>query len=89
VHTFVLASLFSAAHFAEGVFGRTWLIHQANGWTILDLGSRLADDGLTLVFLAAVVALSALTYRFVERPGQRLAARLAAAKSPTLAPQIA
>lgn len=89
VHTFVLASLFSAAHFAEGLFHRTWLVHLPNGWTILDLGSRLADDALTLLFLAAVIALSALTYRFVERPGQALFARLGARKTPALAPQIA
>jgi peptidoglycan/LPS O-acetylase OafA/YrhL len=87
VHTFVLASLFSGAHVVEGLFHRAWLIHQPNGWAALDLGSDAANILLTLAFLAAVVALSALTYRFVERPGQALFARFAAPKRPLLAAQ--
>lgn len=84
VHTFVLASLFSAAHALQGSTHRIWTIRQPGGLTILDLGSALANDLLTLGFLVVVVALSALTYRFIERPGQALFARFGARNPPGL-----
>ncbi|HEY4943710.1 MAG TPA: acyltransferase [Rhizomicrobium sp.] len=87
VHTFVLASLFSGAHVVEVLVHRVWLIHQPDGWAVLDLGSPFANDMLTLAFLCAVIGLSSLTYRFVERPGQALFARFAAPKRPLLAAQ--
>lgn len=40
-------------------------------------GQAWAADALAVAFLATVVALSAATYRWIERPGQRLFARLA------------
>ena len=80
VHTFVLASLFSAAHALQGLAHRIWTIRQPGGFPILDLGSALANDLLTLGFLVVVVALSALTYRVIERPGQALFARLGTPK---------
>ncbi len=89
VHTLVLAMLFSSAHFAERLAHAAWLIRQPNGLAILDLGTPLANDLLTLAFLVAVVALSALTYRVVERPGQALFARLGRRKPPVFTAQAA
>ena len=80
VHTFVLAALFSAVHALEGPAHHIWTIRQPGGQAILDLGSPLANDLSTLGFLVMVVVLSALTYRFIERPGQTLFARLGARK---------
>jgi len=76
VHTLVLAMLFSAVHVAEIAFHRAWLVRLTDGNAILALGAW--NDPVMLVILAAVVALSALTWRIVERPGQRLFNRLAA-----------
>ena len=87
VHTFILASLFSFMHVAESWFHATWLIHLANGAAVRDLGSAFANDALTLVFLCAVVALSSLTWRWIERPGQSLFDRFASPKRPVLAAQ--
>ena len=77
VHTLVLAVLFSAVHAGELVFHRRWLIDLSDGRAILELGSPAADDLLMLLYLAAVVALAALTWRMIERPGQRVFNRLA------------
>lgn len=76
VHTFVIASLFSVLHVAELRVHAPWLVRLANGDVYADLGSALANDLLTGAFVVGVVALSAATYRFVERPGQALFARL-------------
>jgi hypothetical protein len=76
VHTLVLAMLFSAVHVAEIAFHRAWLVRLTDGNAILALGAW--NDPVVLIILAAVVALSALTWRIVERPGQRLFNRLAA-----------
>ena len=89
VHTFVLAALFSAAHALEGPAHRIWTIRQPGGQAILDLGSPLANDLLTLGFLVMVVALSALTYRFIERSGQALFARLGTRNPAVLTAQSA
>ncbi|MEI9888618.1 MAG: acyltransferase [Rhizomicrobium sp.] len=89
VHTLMLALLFSGAHVAASLAHGAWLVRRPNGLAVLDLGSPLANDLLTLAFLAAVVALSALTWRFVERPGQALFARFAVRKPPVLTPQAA
>jgi peptidoglycan/LPS O-acetylase OafA/YrhL len=85
----VLASLFSAVHVVDGLRHRAWMIRQPSGLTVIDLGSSLANDVLTLGFLVTVVALSALTWRLIERPGQALFARFAASKAPVLTPQTA
>lgn len=45
---------------------------------IYDLGSPLAMDALLAAFVGLVIACAMLTYRFVEEPGRRLFARLAA-----------
>jgi len=39
----------------------------------IDFGNAFLGDAATVVYLGAVVILAALTYRFIELPGQRLA----------------
>jgi hypothetical protein len=75
VHTLVLAVLFSAIH----ALHPAWLIHTGNGQAILELGTP-ADDLMVFAYLGAVVALSALTWTAIERPGQRFFARFLTAK---------
>ncbi len=82
VHTLVLAVLFSALHTGEIAFHSQWLIDLKDGRAILELGSGPADDALMLLYLAAAVALAALTWRWIERPGQRLFSRLAGRQAP-------
>jgi peptidoglycan/LPS O-acetylase OafA/YrhL len=81
-HTLVLALLFSAAHAGQILFHRLWLRDLPDGSTIIDLGFRHYASALMLAYLAVVIALSALTWRLIERPGQRLFARLAAGENP-------
>lgn len=38
----------------------------------VDVGSRLANDAILVAFVALVVALSAVTYRFIEEPARKL-----------------
>jgi peptidoglycan/LPS O-acetylase OafA/YrhL len=38
----------------------------------IDFGNPFIGDAATIVYLIAVVILASLTYRFIERPGQRL-----------------
>jgi peptidoglycan/LPS O-acetylase OafA/YrhL len=70
VHTLVLAALFSAVQ----TLRPGWLVHTPDGLAFFELGN--ADDLVMLLVLAAVIALSALTWRAIERPGQRLFGRL-------------
>ena len=51
--------------------------HQALNTQVIDFGSPLLMDGVTLAILLLVVALAGLTYRFVELPCQRGARNLA------------
>ncbi len=81
-HTLVLALLFSAVHAGQILLHRLWLRDLPDGRTIIDLGFRHYASALMLAYLAVVIALSALTWRLIERPGQRLFNRLAAAKNP-------
>jgi hypothetical protein len=76
VHTLVIALAFNATHVAELAFHRAWLIHLPDGNAIFELGAW--NNLAILAILAAVVALSALTWRVIERPGQRLFNRFAA-----------
>ena len=41
-------------------------------WQVVDFGNVAVNDLYGLVFLAALIGLSMLTYRFIELPGQRL-----------------
>ena len=75
VHTLALAALFSAVH----ALHPNWLIRTPDGLAILEFG-HAGDDLAMLFVLAAVVALSAVTWRWIERPGQRFFGRLLTAK---------
>ncbi|HJW41067.1 MAG TPA: acyltransferase [Rhizomicrobium sp.] len=76
VHTLVIVLAFNATHVAELVFHRARLVHLEDGNAIFGLGAW--NNLAILAILAAVVALSALTWRVIERPGQRLFNRFAA-----------
>jgi peptidoglycan/LPS O-acetylase OafA/YrhL len=68
VHMLVLAVFFSAVDSA----GTGWTAKLPGGAEEIVMGNRLTADGLMLVYLAGVVALSAFTWRFIERPGRRV-----------------
>lgn len=85
VHTFVIASLFSALHVLEMKLHAQWLVHLPDGRAIIDMGSTLSNDMMMLAFVLSAVALSAVTYRFVELPGQALFARLRTPSRPPAA----
>jgi peptidoglycan/LPS O-acetylase OafA/YrhL len=74
VHTLVIALVFSALHAGELAAHQTWLAPSKDGNAVIALGP--ANDAVLLAILCAVVALAAFTWRFVERPGQRLFARI-------------
>jgi peptidoglycan/LPS O-acetylase OafA/YrhL len=59
-----------------GVTYPLYLLHQQLGYTILEwIGPTSHPRVLVAVILLAIAALSWLTWRFVERPGQRLTKR--------------
>ncbi|MBS0472700.1 MAG: acyltransferase [Proteobacteria bacterium] len=70
IHMLLLVVLFSGLQTMERVFGLSVLTHR-NGSAALDLHPLVLDDLLMAGFLALTVALAALSWRFVERPGQR------------------
>lgn len=70
VHTLVLVVFFSSVHVAEIVLRQHWLIHLPNGQAIVELGNGAANSLLFVIYLAATVGFAALTWRFIERPGQ-------------------
>ena len=88
VHILVIALVFSAFHVAEAVFPMGWLVRKAGGGFAIDVGGGPANDVIMLGMLASVVALAALTYRYVELPGQRWAGRLAARHPVEMSTQI-
>jgi peptidoglycan/LPS O-acetylase OafA/YrhL len=67
VHVLVLAVLFSALTQFDKVLHSHWLV----GNTIM-LRTTNISDVVAALYLAVVIALSALTYRFIELPGQRI-----------------
>lgn len=68
VHMLVVASLFSLLD----NFGRGWTAIDASGNEIVTMTSAWVGDLIALVYLTIVVALASFTYRFVEKPGQRI-----------------
>lgn len=57
-------------------------------WVVVDFGNFWVNDTYGVLYLGLVLGLAALTYRFIELPGQRLFARLATPR-PLPAPAIA
>lgn len=69
VHAFVLLILENLASIAGKLLGVPLeTVRTVNGSRIglLDFGNPWIMDGLALVYLAAVIALASLTYRYVE-----------------------
>ncbi len=66
-HMFVQARMMNAAKFAEQHFGLPLLTGDANGGVMISENWALAA---TALMIAATLAASALTYRFVEIPGR-------------------
>jgi peptidoglycan/LPS O-acetylase OafA/YrhL len=85
VHTLALAALFSAVEAVRPGL----LLRAPDGGAMFAPGSATADDLALLLVLAAVVAFSALTWHWIERPGQRLFGRLLSAKPVEIAAETA
>jgi peptidoglycan/LPS O-acetylase OafA/YrhL len=80
VHTLVLVVFFSAAHIGELVLGKRWLIHLPGGGAMVEGAGEVATTLMFAAYLGATIALAALTWRYIEKPGQRFFARVAQAK---------
>lgn len=79
VHAFVLLILENSTAVAGKFLGMGLKTeHVVNGSRIglLDFGNPWVMDGLALVYIAAVIVLASLTYRFIEVPGYDAAKRL-------------
>jgi len=88
VHTLVIACAFSAFHMIELAFHPGWITRTKDGHSIIALPVPLLDDLLCLVILGVVIGLASLTYRHIERPGQRWAARFAQRHPVEILPQM-
>ena len=79
VHILVLSVLnLGVSVLQQRVFNRTLLLVQPDGSRLLGGVNPFILDALLLVYLAVILGLSLLTYRFIEEPGRRLFARIAA-----------
>lgn len=81
LHAFLANLIIQAALWLEARYGLPlFQVTQENGVVVakrLFLGSLWRTDLLTVLYVAAVIGLSALTYRWVETPGRRWFNRLA------------
>jgi peptidoglycan/LPS O-acetylase OafA/YrhL len=84
----LISTFFNAGSKVLGhIFGRDFqehatelfpqVAHWAINWNIVHFGNFWLNDLYALAFVAMVIAVSAVTYRYVELPGQRLFAGLA------------
>ncbi len=95
IHMFVLLRCLNVGRIADKVFGTEFLRpmdgNAAHG-LVLDFGNRYAGDLATVGLLGGIVGLSYVTYRVIERPGQRafrrLAQRLADRRGRTTSPAV-
>jgi peptidoglycan/LPS O-acetylase OafA/YrhL len=71
VHPFWTIAIFNIVHAAGRWSGQAASVAGASGERLV-LGGPFAMDLAAAVCLALVVATASLTYRFIERPGQRL-----------------
>lgn len=78
VHAFVLLILENSAAIAGKLLGvrleTEWVVNGSR-LGVLDFGNPWIMDGVALLYLAAVIALASLTYRFIEVPGYEAAKR--------------
>lgn len=78
VHAFVLLILENSTAVAGKFLGmglKTERLVNGSPIGLLDFGNPWVMDGLALVYIAAVIALASLTYRFIEVPGYDAAKR--------------
>jgi peptidoglycan/LPS O-acetylase OafA/YrhL len=78
VHAFVLLILENLTAVAGKFLGmglKTERVVNGSRIDLLDFGNPWVMDGLALVYIAAVIALACLTYRFIEVPGYDAAKR--------------
>jgi len=61
---------------ASAIYGVALPPERAN-WLLVDLGGPWVNDVASIAYVAALLALSALSWRFIEQPGQKLFGRLA------------
>lgn len=70
-HAFVISRGINAASAAEAVLGVPLMVERADGSSVVAGGDAEAVAAMAAI-LAATIVFSALTHRFVEKPGQRL-----------------
>jgi peptidoglycan/LPS O-acetylase OafA/YrhL len=78
VHAFVLLILENSTAVAGKALGvrlETGRVIGGSAVELLDFGNPWIMDGVALVYLAAVIALASVTYRYVEVPGYEAAKR--------------
>jgi peptidoglycan/LPS O-acetylase OafA/YrhL len=71
VHTLVLVMAFSSVRVVETILDRHWLVLSENGHASVPATGSLIASLLYLAYLSATVALAALSWHFVELPGQK------------------
>ena len=71
VHTLILVVFFSVARVGELLFDVHWLNRLSNGEAAVATQSAVVALMLFVAYLTAVIGLAALTWRFIELPGQR------------------
>ncbi len=85
VHMFLLMRVVNVARLTDKLTGTHTVTQMGHGGQGVDLGSNFAGDLLILAIVALTVAVSAVTYRLIERPGRdwfrRRAERLFAGSS--------
>lgn len=85
VHMFLIMRVVNVARLTDKLTGTQTVTQMGHGGQGIDLGSAFAGDLLILAIVALTVAVSAVTYRLIERPGRdwfrRRAERLFAGSS--------
>ncbi len=69
VHYPLVMAIFGAATAVSALTGMQLLT--SGRWFALDLGSRWVGDVVSIAFLAVVILISRVTYRWIEVPGRR------------------
>ncbi len=93
VHMFLIMRVVNVARLTDKLTGTRTVRQMGHGGQGVDLGSAYAGDLLILAIVALTVAVSAVTYRLIERPGRdwfrRRAERLFAGGQRSTAGQVA
>lgn len=76
-HALLIAGVTAALHLA-GKFLHQTLIHPIGGDYLIDFGPAWLLLALAALILAATIYVSSLTYRYIEKPGQRFFSQIAA-----------